>query len=407
MMKLTLTASLTTGIAALACLPLPQSGPLAAQETAEPLSRTMNRAVITLNPVSTGQLALSWDSSPVSCDSGGATVSAWAAPHAQFAGKKVLDFPVTIGFSIDDSGRAVDIRVIEGGYVEGKFEASFDSENKTMRFNGKGLLESLATRDLMPSLRASLFAAGAPQSGCRVVYTPQYMDSADLPREALAAMSAVPGLRLSAAQRDRLGGGDCNTVGWPAPLSRAFPDWRLISATPGTRKWTSLSFDIDEQGVPANATVIASSGHDDLDAEGLRAVRESRFAEGPRTGCVTSWWRDPGTIPAAPGPDPTDFEGYRSCDTLRTWATRPRLTYPQAYNQRGIEGWAVLGFDIGADGAIGNVTVLAAQPSEEFGASGKAVLQSGRFQPSEEIHTRCVERVRFVKERPKAEPAEG
>lgn len=403
MMKFALTASL----AVLAGLPLPQTTLLAAQQTKVPIGRTVKPSNMTVTPAASGDLVQTWDSSPVKCDSGAVTASAWTAPHAQFAGKKVLDFPVTIGFSIDDSGRPVDIRVIEGGYVESKFEASFDAENKTMRFNGKGLLESLATRGLMPSLRASLFAAGAPQSGCRVVYTPQYTESADLGREALAAMGAVPGLRLTSAQLDRLGGGDCNTVGWPAPLSRAFPDWRLISATPGARKWTSLSFDIDEQGVPANTTVIASSGDDVLDAEGLRALRESRFGGGPRKGCVTSWWRDPGIIPAAPGPDTSDFEGYRSCDTLRTWATKPRLTYPQAYNQRGIEGWAVLGFDIGADGAIGNVTVLAAQPSEEFGASGKAVLQSGRFQPSEEVHTRCVETVRFVKERPKTEPAEG
>ena len=65
--------------------------------------------------------------------------------------------------------------------------------------------------------------------------------------------------------------------------------------------------------------------------------------------------------------------------------------------------WAVLGFDIGADGVIGNVTVLAAQPSEEFGTAGMAVLQSGKFQPSEETHTRCIERVRFVTKKDRTE----
>jgi hypothetical protein len=32
-----------------------------------------------------------------------------------------------------------------------------------------------------------------------------------------------------------------------------------------------------------------------------------------------------------------------------------------------------------------------------------AVLQSGKFQPSEETHTRCIERVRFVTKKDRTE----
>ncbi len=387
-----------SGIAALTCGLAAQTAPLAAQDTTVPLPfpRSMNTTMIKVTPTAKGASVLTWDSGAVTCDAGAVAASTWMAPHPQFASQKLMEFPVTIGFAIGADGRAVDIRVIEGGYVEGTFEATFDAEAKTMRFNTKGVLESITLRDLMPSLRASRFAADTPQSGCRVVYTPRYADAADISRDTLAAIGAVPGFRITAAQRDLLGGGDCNTVGWPAPLLRAYPDWRLIARQEGARKWGWIRFDIDETGVPAIVSVIASTGDDDLNAEGLRAVRASRMADGPRTACVMAWWSNPAVIPAPAAPDTSDFADYRSCDALRMWDTKPKLTYPPAYNERQIEGWAVLGFDIDPAGAIANVTVLAAQPSEEFGTAGTAVLRSGKFQPSEETHTRCIERVRFV-----------
>lgn len=392
--------ALTASIAVLAALPWPHTAGLAAQEAVLPMQRSVDTAVMKVKPTPAGAFVLAWDSSAVACDGRTVAAAEWIAPHSLFAARKLLDFPVTVGFSIADDGRAVDIRVIEGGYVEGKLQTSIDPGSRTVRVNTKGLLESLALRDLMPSLRASRFAAAAPQSDCTVTYTPQYAEADRIGREALAAVGAVPGMVMNAENRDRLGGGDCNTVGWPAPMVRTFPDWRVIGQRPGARKWSWIAFDLDDEGAPVNVRMIASTGHDDLDEEGLRAIRETRFTEGPRTACVTAWWSNPATIPAPPAPDNREFANYRSCTGLRSWATKPRLTFPQAYNERSIEGWAVLGFDIGPDGAIGNIGVLAAQPSEEFGVAGAAVLRSGRFQASEDTHTRCIERVRFAIDKP-------
>lgn len=386
----------TASMAVLAFALSSQSALLTAQDAVIPLERSMNPTMMRITPDSRGEQVRSWDIGTITCDGEAVAAVDWIAPHPQFAAKKLLDFPVTIGFAIDDTGRAVDIRVLEGGYVEGRLEASFDTEAKTMRVNTKGLLEGLAVRDLMPSLRASRFADSAPQANCRVIYTPQYTESDEIGPGVLARLGAVPGIVLDGARRDRLGGGDCNTVGWPAPLLRGYPDFRLVSARDGARKWSWVRFDIDEAGVPTNVIVIASSGHDDLDAEGMRAIRATRVADGPRSACVTAWWRNPGIIPAPPAPDNGDFPDHRSCEALRAWDTKPKLTYPQAYNERQIEGWATLGFDIAADGSIGNVRVLAAQPTEEFGSAGMAVLQSGRFAAGDEPLTQCIERVRFV-----------
>lgn len=251
----------------------------------------------------------------------------------------------------------------------------------------------------MPSLRASRFAAGAPQTGCRITYTPHHVAVEELTVPELARIGAAPGVRLTPQQRDRLGGGDCNASRWPDALVGVFPDWRRVPGLEGARKWSWVGFDIDAEGVPANVAVVASSGHAELDAEGLRAARESRFAAGPRAGCVTSWWRNPVVIPAPPAPAESSFAGYRNCKASRPWAVAPRLDYPQPYKERAIEGWAMLGFEVGADGAIGNVTVLAAQPSAEFGTAGKGVLQSARFEPGAQAQTRCIERISFVMEK--------
>jgi hypothetical protein len=377
-----------------------QSAPLAAQEPGLTFPQNVNPAIITMKPITNGKFVRSWDSGTITCNGDAVAAAEWIAPHSQFAPKKLLKFPVTIGFAIDATGRALDIRVLEGGYVEGKFEI----DAQTSQINTQRLFEALAVRDLMPSLRASRFAQGAPKANCRVDYTPRYDDAAGIGRDPLARIAAVPGFKITAALSDQLGGGDCNTVGWPAPLLRGFPDFRKVSAREGVRTWTWIRLDIDEAGAPINPTVIASSGDATLDAEGLRAYRVSRFAGGPRTGCVAVWWRDPGLIPAPPAPENCAFPGHRSCAALRSWNTKPKLTYPQAYNERQIEGWAVLGFDIAADGSIGNVNVLAAQPSEEFGTAGAAVLQSGRFAAGDEALTNCIEQVRFVTEK-KAAPA--
>lgn len=388
MLKIALMASMT----ALVCALPMQAASLAAQEASVPSPLSVNLARMRATPVSNGELVLSWDNAAITCNGNAVAATDWIAPHPQFAAKKLLDFPVTIGFAIDATGRAVDIQALEGGYVEGKFDLDF----KTLRVNTKGLLTSLAVRDLMPSLRASRFAADAPQTGCRVIYTPRYDDAAEIGRDTLGRIAAVPRFRVTAAQRDQLSGGDCNTVGWPAPLLRGYPDFRKVAAREGAREWSWVRFDIDEAGVATNTAVIVSSGNADLDAEGLRAFSDNRFAGGPRTGCATAWWRDPGTIPAPPAPDNSEYPGHRSCEALRSWDRKPQLTYPPAYNERQIEGWAVLGFDIAADGTVGNVRVLSAQPSAEFGEAGAAVLQSGRFTAGEEALTQCIEQVRFV-----------
>lgn len=383
-----------TPVAALAAALTPVSPLIAAQQEQLP-PRSVN-ATVNVTPSSSGDFVLVWDIEAVTCGNGLVEPTGWIDPHPQFAGKRLLDFPVTVGFSIDETGRAVDIRVIEGGYSGGASEVSLRSVDGAYKLDFERVLKNHSLADLMPSLRASRFAANAPQSGCRVTYAPRYVAAEEAPGDVIAQIGVAPRIRLTPAQLDRIGGADCNTVGWPAPLLRAYPDWRKIAGREGARAWNLVRFDIDADGVPRNVAVPVSSGHDDLDREVVRITAENRFAEGPRTGCVTSWWRNPETIPAPPAQDTGSFDDYQDCTAQRSWAKPPKLTFPRPYNDRAIEGWAMLAFDVGADGVIGDVTVLSAQPSAEFGDAGKAVLQSAQLEPADTAQTRCIERVRFV-----------
>ena len=72
---------------------------------------------------------------------------------------------------------------------------------KTMRIDTKRFLARFAVRDLMPSLRASRFVEGARRFECRVVYSPQYVETARVPRETLAVLGVAPRMSLNTALR--------------------------------------------------------------------------------------------------------------------------------------------------------------------------------------------------------------
>ncbi len=85
-----------------------------------------------------------------------------------------------------------------------------------------------------------------------------------------------------------------------------------------------------------------------------------------------------------------------NCDASDdTYATQPRLIYPEAYSKRSIEGWAIVAFDVAPWGELGNLRVLASQPSEDFGQQALQVLRSARKAPSQAGRVGCVDKVVF------------
>jgi len=202
---------------------------------------------------------------------------------------------------------------------------------------------------------------------------------------------------LEGWQRVRPNARDCLATPQPSPLLRAYPDFDRISATPGVRDWTMIGYDLDRHGRPGGAKAIFSSGNAALDAAGAKAVRASRFAGGARSGCFYPYWRAPKPIAAPPTPDKAALTPANAqCAGDDRWATPPALIYPQAYNRRSIEGWAVIGFDVAPWGEPGNLHVLASEPAAAFGEQAMQMLHGARKAASPTGRSGCVELVRFV-----------
>lgn len=283
---------------------------------------------------------------------------------------------------------------------------AIDATGRTLGIARSVPAMTLPHADLGATLAATRFAPGAPRTGCTITYTPHVTALGEAPVADLISYTMSPDngpLPPEGWARIRQQG-TCNDPPPPAPLQRVFPDFRSLPGTPGVKDWAAVDYDLDAKGQPRNARVSHGTGNTALDAAATRAVTQSRFTPGARTGCRYPYWRAPATIPAPPAPDPASFapdpasvaDAAATCARPYSYATAPRLTYPAAYRRRRIEGWAILRFDVAPWGDIGNATVLAAEPTADFGTHALQVLRTARFQPAPAGRSGCVETVRFT-----------
>lgn len=315
----------------------------------------------------------SWMPGEVRCD-GGAVISGatlrrplnamgWrGSPNQQ---------PVTLRFAIDSSGRPVSIAREDRHFV--------------------------SSDDIAPALAASRFPAKA-QTRCAVTYSARFEPFATAPLPDLVSYSISPlNGRLPAQGWQRIqASGDCAQSPRPQPLIRVLPDFEKLRGTPGVRDWALIGYDTDASGKPLNVRVQTGTGNAELDKAAVKAMQQSRFTGGARTGCVYPYWRAPDVMPAPPMPEESAFHAADTCAAERKWVSPPVLRFPPAYNRRKIEGWAVVRYDVAPWGAIGNAKVLDAQPSEDFGQQALQVIQSAKVEASPEGRTGCIGRIRFV-----------
>jgi TonB family protein len=262
-------------------------------------------------------------------------------------------------------------------------------------------------QNIAPALRASRLPGSGPRSGCSVTYTPQAHSLAEAPLGLLARFGVAQRGKLDRDTWARFAEGDCYTLRRPAPVQLNYPDWRRLQRQKGEWAWTYVRYDIDADGRPTNLATALSSGDPQLDAAGQGAIAANRYAGGPRTGCVHAWWFGPDTVAAPPLAPASEGEGNPACDIADRWERAPRLIYPRPYQNRAVEGWAILRFDVAPWGEIGAVTVLDAQPSSEFGEAAVQILRAAKFKPQQSGLSDCVERVIFRIKRDDADVAES
>lgn len=311
------------------------------------------------------------------------TVRPVSAPRAFPANARlttaITPAPVSLSFRIDASGRAL-------GIGQPTREIGF----------------YLQTDDLAPMLAAWRFAPGAAQGACSLTFTPRLATVAEAPigeiyryLSTLAApMSPAPEV-LARIRADRAG--DCLVGTAPEPRMRVYPDYGAIAQPPGTTSFAAIGFDVDARGTPARVHVLASDGDPAFDRAALGAVAHSRYAPGARIGCVLHFRRrQPTAIDPPPAPDMAAYRGAGvACDPARAWVLPPAMNFPAAFRRRGIEGWAVIGYDIAPWGATGNLRVLASEPAAAFGEAARAIVAQAKRAAGPTGASGCVERVIF------------
>ncbi|MCV0382315.1 MAG: energy transducer TonB [Erythrobacter sp.] len=298
-------------------------------------------------PVSEQRMVM-WMPGPAQCAGSTQTPVSGRRPYNMLTRSDGANLkPVEYTFAIDASGRPVSIaRNTEGG----------------------------ANEQAGSALAASRFALGERREDCSISYVPVAKRLEDTPVVELQSY-------MMTNQRPRLpeeglrkvfAGDECRRA--TQPLMRAYPDFSQVDATPGVRDWEMVGFDVDSEGRTQDVRNVGGTGNDDLEEAAREAVEETRFNEGPlRRNCTYPYWRGAGLLPA-PDMPPSNGDERPECRDDE-WATPPKLVYPEAYRARSIEGWAILHFDIAPWGEVGNVSVVAAEPSDDFGQAAKFMLE--------------------------------
>lgn len=302
---------------------------------------------------------------------GGDTPALVTAPRLPVElGWMTARFPsVTLRFEIDATGRPHQIELGDGEDYDGGVQAA---------------------------LAAARFAPGIAK-GCTVTLARRStaIDTAPRPLLVEALFFAGPEPVLI----DRLfGTGPTNCREVPPPRVQRFPVFDDVPQPAGSRGWTLLGYDLDAKGSVRDAHVEASSGNAALDRAGLRALATSRFQAGPRQGCLFRYWRNsPEPLAAPEKPPRTAFELSGTCpkELDARWLGLPNPRFPEGFRRRGIEGWAVVSFDVAPWGQPGNIRVLNAEPAAAFGEAAKRGVELTRMRVDGDGYRGCVEHFRF------------
>ena len=283
--------------------------------------------------------------------------------------------PDVLTFAVDGAGRPISI-------------------SRSVTSDGLVVISSGPENDVQAALASWRFPPRA-RSDCEVVVRSRRVRLDDAsPTQIAHALVSGDNRRLAPAIRRALArpGDACETT--PRLQSAAAPNRRRGRTAPGGRDWAAVRFDIDEAGVTRGIEALASSGDGAWDAEVARAVAETTFGDGPRRGCIVGFSRAGDDLPA-PFPPPEVGELNRCSAEQRARLKLARLTYPEAFSKRAIEGWAIVRFSLASWGAVGGVEVLEAQPASAFGEAATRLIRSGSIEPGPDHAAGCVDRVIF------------
>lgn len=288
---------------------------------------------------------------------------------------------IRLNFRIDGSGRPLGIRISGAAVPLGP--------------------------DVMPAFAAWRFEKGPERANCELVFERREAPVSQADLQSVYRFIALVGprqlggseaLRRAVLRRATPDGSNCMDRR-PNIRQQVFPAFDQIPQTLGTVSHSFMTFDIDAAGRPINVRLVSSGGNAELDRQSLGATARSRFAPGERRGCLMWFYRIPTEPLEAPlGPSAEALAPPNSncpTDAREPWVQLPPLVFPEEFDRRNIEGWAIVGYDLAPWGGVGNVQLLAAEPARPFGERAVNVVRNGTKKEAPNGYRGCTIRVRF------------
>jgi TonB family protein len=273
-------------------------------------------------------------------------------------------------FAVDAGGRPIGIRRAQAGRLAAPSDAA------------------------LAALASWRFASDEPATGCKIAFAPHRTPIAQASRASLFEILAFERRNAPSLVRETVSkAGDCGTAPRRSPKTIAFPDLRRFDGRDLNPGWAAVTYDVDAGGTPRNVRVETQGGDPALADLAAAAIAESRFQTGrPVQACYGVFAAAPRETPAPPRPDLAGFKRPDdNCEVAREALNLPPVkNYPRAYADRKVAGWAYLRFDVAPWGQIGNIQVVASEPSAAFGDAAQSMLWSARPKAPPEGYRGCL-----------------
>lgn len=311
---------------------------------------------------------LSWDADPADC--GGKPVVPVTAPVPDAT--VVAQPPVAIG-----KPPAAARRVVLG------FDIAADGRTQSIApiLPTGDAAYPLATLPIA-ALAATGFPHGTPAAGCRIAYRVHEtsLPDAPLPLVVAALGQADAGPFADMMKRRVSSDGTCPTQG-PQALTITVPQLAAIDGLTYDDIF-AIVFDVDAAGGVRNIRDVVQPRSQAVKGELARALAGTKFAPVAYTGCTLV-----GIVPrrkplSAPDRDARLLarpNGSTCIPGVQARLTIDNVPFPHDLQRRAVEGWAIVSFDVQADGSTENVFAVAAQPAATFGLAARALVEASRL----------------------------
>lgn len=327
-------------------------------------------------------------------------IEAEAAPRQVTCG----DGPVAVVSAAEPVGRvSITFAALHAENAEGRQEATFRiaPDGRTLDIRVAPQAQPMGVQVTFPEEDEAALAVWrfAPSASGRDACHAEFLSRTKLVSQAspaelfpVIAAASRPGAHTAALlDQAGLGGGDCLKEPRSQVLEAHFPDPDTIPGEPGRPLWVIYRYDLDAHGRRVNIRRVAGETTPKFDRATRDALEAGRNQPKARTGCIVVY-RHAASTTAAPAVV-RPIEASRNDDTcpggnLLTYPSP--MSYPPRFAERGIEGWAFIGFDVAPWGAVGNAKVLSAEPAAAFGTYALNRLMLAKAKTPGRGYTHCV-----------------